>query len=248
VNSSSSPAVGTKVGDCQVRSGSPQHRTGRDDKSDTGQDRAGRRRRTRQTDRRAGNGAGTELKRGGCAMPSSSAPCQPASQQANQPATVSERASARQSSPSPRPAEDLRGRGGTSTRHHTQGSLRGRGGWSGETDFESWLEARAEREGRSGDRASLCAVCNRDTYRQLSGVLEIVLFHGFSHHRDCPSFLFLCSYRCASSQQARLQYLWLDRVWYTWPIRLIGLIYKALDMLDHWVWCACSVSPQKDTL
>jgi hypothetical protein len=172
-----------------------------------------------------------------------------ASQPAGKPAGDSERASqcppVKSKPPTCRRSARPRG---TSTRHHTQGSLRGRGGWSGERDFESWLEARAEREGRSGDRASLCAVCNRDTYRQLSGVLEIVLFHGFSHHRDCPSFLLLCSYRCASSQQARLQYLWLDRVWYTWPIRLIGLIYKALDMLDHWVWCACSVSPQKDTL
>jgi hypothetical protein len=169
-----------------------------------------------------------------------------ASQQSIQPAQPT---NARQSSPSPPTCRrSARPRGDKHKAPHTRLTTRPRRVEWRET-FESWLEVRAEREGRSGDRASSCAVCDRDTYRQLSGVLEIVLsLHAFGHHRDYPSFLLLCSYRCASSQRARLQYLWLDPVWYTWPIRLIGLIYKALDMLHHWVWCACSVSPQKDTL
>jgi hypothetical protein len=72
-------------------------------------------------------------------MPSSSAPCQPASQ--SQPA----------GKPEPVPASQVQtpdlqkicaAEGGTSTRRHTQGSVRGRGGWSGEREVVRGFEGR----------------------------------------------------------------------------------------------------------
>lgn len=185
-------------------------------------------------------------------MPSSSAPCQPASQPADKPhQPARRRESGRQSSPSPRPAEDLRGRGG-----QAQGTAQGsdRAPRPRRVEWRERFECEGRREGRPGDRASSCAVCVIEMlHRQLSGVLEIVLSYPSmplgSHDHDYPILLPAPAPTAVpSSQQARLQYLWLDRVWYTWPIRLIGLINKALDMLDHWVWCACSVSPRKNTL
>jgi hypothetical protein len=115
-------------------------------------------------------------------MPSLSAPCQPASSQSS-PArrrSVSHLSSARQSSPSPRPAEDLRGRGGeTSTRHRTRLTPSGRA----RRDYSSG-EGRT-RARRRRDRASSCAVCNRD-------VDSSPMSWRSSHYDSMPLHVILC--------------------------------------------------------
>jgi len=137
-----------------------------------GRERGGRRATRQAGGRRAGNGAGTELKRGGCAMPSSSAPCQPASSQSS---PAHECPPVKSKPPDLQKiceAEGERQAQGTTTRHRTRLTP------SGRARRDSSGVERAERGQDDGrrDRASSCAVCNhRDMCRQLPDVLEIII-------------------------------------------------------------------------
>jgi hypothetical protein len=104
------------------------HRTGQDGtkrRRDTGQgkaaDETGR-------GRRAGNGAGTELKRGGCAMPSSSAPCQPASSRQSSPPVKSKPPTCRRSA---RPRGQAQGTAQGSDRRRSEAERVERAGQEG---------------------------------------------------------------------------------------------------------------------
>jgi hypothetical protein len=99
-------------------------------------------------------------------MPSSSAPCQPASSRQSSPPVKSKPPTCRRSA---RPRGQAQGT--------AQGSDRRRS--------EAERVERAGQEGRLGDRASSCAVCNRHN-RQLADVLEILCFHLYtsSHPYD----------------------------------------------------------------
>jgi hypothetical protein len=114
VNSSCS-STAVQQGDSQISTGQDGTKRRRDTGQGKAADETGR-------GRRAGNGAGTELKRGGCAMPSSSAPCQPASSRQSSPPVKSSQVQAPD-------LQKICETEGTSTRHRTrlrQTALRGR--------------------------------------------------------------------------------------------------------------------------